>query len=231
MEIVSSIASLRAKQFVSQFIFVVLVFEGNFDLTINGNHLKRDFCIKYLGVLIDSNLSWKPQVDSVVKNIKRSIGILSKLQYYVNITIQINLYYSLIYPFLTYGILSWGNAYTTTLQPLYILQKKAMRIITFSNFDQHSTPLFRLLNIIKLDDLVTLHISIFMFKFHNRLLPSYFDFFFTEVKEIHKYNTRGAANQSYYMPRARTNYGLFNINSISRTKSVESIWKTFVHVP
>ena len=114
-------------------------------------------------------------------------------------------------PFLTYGILSWGNAYTTTLQPLYILQKKAMRIITFSNFDQHSTPLFRLLNIIKLYDLLTLHISVFMFKFHNRLLPSYFDFFFTQVKEIHKYNTRSAANQSYYLPRARTNYGLFNI--------------------
>ena len=97
---------------------------------------------------------------------------ISKLRYYVNSTILINLYYSLIYPFLTYGVLSWGNAYTPTLQPLYILQKKAMRTITFSNFDQHSTPLFRLLNIIKLYDLVSLHISVFMFKFHNRLLPS-----------------------------------------------------------
>ena len=60
-----------------------------------------------------------------------------------------------------------------------------------------TAKVFRLLNIIKLYDLVTLHISIFMFKFHNRLLPSYFDFFFTQVKEIHKYNTRSAANQSY----------------------------------
>lgn len=93
----------------------------NFDFTINANH----FCAKYLGVLIDFNLSWKTQVDSVVlKKIKRSIGMLSKLLYYVNITLLINLYYSLIYPFLTYGILLWGNAYTTTLQPLYILLKK-----------------------------------------------------------------------------------------------------------
>ena len=50
-----------------------------------------------------------------------------------------------------------------------------------------------------------------MFKFHNNLLPSYFDTFFTEIGEIHKYNTRAAANRSYYLPRARTNYGLFNI--------------------
>ena len=102
---------------------------------------------------------WKPKLDSVVKKIKRSIGILSKQRYYVNMPILINLHYSLIYPFLTYGIPSWGNAYTTTLQPLYIVQTKAMRIITFSNFDQHSTPLLRLFNIIKIYDLVTLHIS------------------------------------------------------------------------
>ena len=65
-----------------------------------------------------------------------------------------------------------------------------MRIITFSGFDEHSTPLFKMRNIIKLCDLVQLHISIFMFKFHSNLLPSHFDAFFSEIGEIHKYNTR-----------------------------------------
>ena len=97
------------------------------------------------------------------------------------------------------------------LEPLDILPKKTMRIVTFSNFDQHSTPLFRLLNIIKLYDLVTLYICVFIFQFHNRFLRSYFDFFFTQVKEMNKYNLRSTTNQSYYMPKARTNYGLFNI--------------------
>ena len=49
--------------------------------------------------------------------------------------------------------------------------------MTFSSFDEHSTPLFRLLAIIKLSDLVTLHIALFMYKFHNKLLPCYFDTF------------------------------------------------------
>ena len=108
--------------------------------------------------------------------------------------------------FLIYGIIVWGNTYPTTLQPLYISQKKVLRIITFSRFDEHSTPLFKLLNIIKLCDLVQLHSSIFMFKFHNNLLPSYFDAFFTEIGNIHKYDTRAAANRSYYLPRARFNF-------------------------
>ena len=96
-------------------------------------------------------------------------------------------------------------------QPLYILQKKAVRIIAFSSFDEHSTPLFRLLAIMKISDLVTFHIALFMHKFYNKLLPSYFDSFFNPVLRIHNYNTRSAANQSYYLPRARTNYGIFNI--------------------
>ena len=42
-------------------------------------------------------------------------------------------------------------------------------------------------------------------------LPIYFDNFFNSVLSIHNYNTRSTANQSYYLPRARTNYGIFNI--------------------
>ena len=35
--------------------------------------------------------------------------------------------------------------------------------------------------------------------------------FFTTPENVHNYNTRAAANQTYYLPRPRTNYGLFNI--------------------
>lgn len=51
----------------------------------------------------------------------------------------------------------------------------------------------------------------YLFKFYNGLLSSAFDYFFTPVKSIHTYNTRSAANQSYYIPRARANHCLYNI--------------------
>ena len=101
----------------------------------------------------------------------------------------------MIYPFLIYGIIVWGNTYPSTMQPLFVLQKKAMRIITFSEYNEHSSP----------------YIASFMYKFHHRLLPSAFDNFFTPIDRIHNYNTRLASKQSYYLPKARTNYGLFNI--------------------
>ena len=127
----------------------------NFELIINDKHLNQENCIKYLGIFIDSNLNWKSQIKSIITKIKRSIGVLSKIRYYVDTAILINLYYALIYPFLIYGIIAWGNTYPTTLQPLYVSQKKVMRIITFSKFDEHSSPIFKSLNIIKLFDFVS----------------------------------------------------------------------------
>ena len=61
----------------------------------------------------------------------------------------LSLCYALKYPFLSYGIIIWGNTYKTIPQPIFILQKKAMRIITFSRFDKHSSPLLKSLEIIK----------------------------------------------------------------------------------
>ena len=183
----------------------------NFQLSINDKIIKQCYSVKYLGILIDSNLGWKSQIECIAKKIKRSVGVLSKLRYYVHTNILTNLYYTLIYPFLIYGMIVWGNTYPSAIQPLFVLQKKAMRIITFSEYNEHSSPLFKLLNIIKIFDLVTFHIASFMYKFHHRLLPSAFDNFFTPIDRIHNYNTGLASKQSYYLPKARTNYGLFNI--------------------
>ena len=82
------------------------------------------------------------------------------IYYYVNLHILIKLYYSLIYPFLIYGLLVWGSTYHTNINPLLILQKRALRIMTFSKFDAHSSPLFKLTNILKLFDLTKYQISI-----------------------------------------------------------------------
>ena len=142
---------------------------------------------------------------------KRSIGILSKIRYYVNINILVKLYYALIYPFLTYGILAWGNTYPTTLQPICTIQKKALRIMTFSKQDANSSPLFKYLKIVKYSDLFYLNIIIFMHKFHNHLLQPVFNNFFTLINKTHNYNTRLASKQSYSLPKARTNYAIFNI--------------------
>ena len=99
-------------------------------LAINNQMLMQETSIRYLGLYIDYNISWKTHITDISKKIKRSIGILSKLHYSVSIKTLLSLYYALVEPFLNYCIIAWGNTYQTALQPLFILQKKALRIIT-----------------------------------------------------------------------------------------------------
>ena len=108
--------------------------------------LRQHSCIKYLGIYIDSNLNWKSHIDYIARKVKSSIGILSKLRYYVDNRIIINLYYALIYPFLIYGMIAWGSTYHSNVQPLFILQNKTVRIMTFSKFDEHILIMFNCLN-------------------------------------------------------------------------------------
>lgn len=116
------------------------------------------------------------------------------IRYFTNIDILKKLYYALIQPFLVYEIIVWGNTYETTLNHLLILQERALHIITSLKSDEHSNPIFKTLNILKISDLVSQNIAIFMYKYHYQLLPLVFQNFFDALTSIHSYrpNTRQA---------------------------------------
>ena len=105
----------------------------------------------------------------------------------------------------------WGNTYQSNLSSLITLQKKAVRIINFSSFNEHSSPLFKGLHLLKFTDIVYYNTALFMHNFYNGNLPKSFDGFFNPVYQLHGHNTRLASKLAYSLPMARTNYGIFNI--------------------
>ena len=143
------------------------------NISISNTSVKSDNQVKYLGLIFDSNLNWKPYLHELSKKVSRGIGVLSKVRCYVNRNILHQLYYSIIYPFLTYSLSIWGNTYSSTLKPLIILQKRAIHTITFSKPDEQSEPLFKELEILKLTDLVILHNALFMYHYYYSLRPSF----------------------------------------------------------
>ena len=82
------------------------------NLKIDGVNIQEVSTVKYLGVTFDSNLTWKNHVNERCLKLSKTEGIFSKLRYYINVVILIMLYYSLIYPFLTYGIFKFGVWHT-----------------------------------------------------------------------------------------------------------------------
>ena len=71
---------------------------------IHIHKIERKSQIKYLGIIIDQNLHWGPQNQHINNKLMKNVGIISKLRYYVDVRTLKQLYYSFIYPCLTYGI-------------------------------------------------------------------------------------------------------------------------------
>ena len=139
-------------------------------------------CTKFLGVLIDETLTWNNHIGSVLKKIFKSTGIISKIRHYTNQNTSKLLYHALVYPYLTYANLAWGNTYPSKLQKLMSVQKKIVRLITFKSYSEHTEPLFKklnLLNIYKINDYLT---SLFIFQFYNmNNMPEIFNNFFKTI--------------------------------------------------
>ena len=186
-------------------------------IQIGDHELENVDCTKFLGVITHQHLSWKKQINDIANNISKTIGIICKVWYYLNASVLITIYNSLIYPYLFYGNIVWANN-PSRINVIYKMQKKALRIIT-SPYNEHSAPLFqklKLLNLYQINDLV---ISIFMFDFRKCNLPNYFDDCFTLNKQVHDYNTRNSRsiNKQYI----RTDYGKLSI----RTKGTD-LWNS-----
>ena len=64
---------------------------------------------------------------------------------------------------------------------VYNLQKKALRIMTGSKYNAHTEPLFKQLNIMKLEDSFSLQCFKFYHKFNTNSLPKYFAIFSLEI--------------------------------------------------
>ena len=151
-------------------------------IIINRKAVKQKDYVKYLGIL-SYHLS---NITAITKTISRSIGLLYKLRHYVSKKILIMMYYSLIYPFLIYALPVYGTADSTHLNKIYILQKKVVRLMTFSDPLSHSLPLFKELEILTISKVFKMETSKFVFESLNHINPSQFhDFLYTFVITIY----------------------------------------------
>ena len=111
----------------------ILVSSSRLSGSINVNNINIKSQIKYLGVYIDQHLHWEPQIKHINSKLAKNMGIITKLRHYVNLHTMKQLYYSFIYPYLTYAITNWGRACETRLNRIRTKQNKCIRSIFFAH--------------------------------------------------------------------------------------------------
>ena len=139
-------------------------------LLVNGTVIEYVNNFNFLGITLNNHLNWDSHINKVAHKISRTTGILNKLKQFLPQHILRTMYNSIILPHINYGILAWG--YQT--QRIFILQKKAIRIITLSKYNAHTAPIYKELKLLKVSDIYKLQELKFYHKLINKQLPEYF---------------------------------------------------------
>ena len=172
---------------------------------------------KFLGIEIDNKLKFHNHIKNLCNKLSKTTGILYRLKNVVPTFVLINLYYSLVYPYLCYCNIVWGGTYNSALDQVFKLQKRIIRIINNADYLAHTRPLFKSSNILNIYDLNKYTLGNYMYKVKNKMIDD------VNIKQHnHSINTRYRDN---YCPQ----FQRLTITQKSYVFSAPSVWNDLPH--
>ena len=167
---------------------------------------------KFLGVVVDSNLTWKYHISETENKISKNIGVIARARNYLKTKELQTLYCTLVLPYINYGVVLWGNNNKTSLNRISKLQKRAIRIISKADYRCETLPLFNNLGLLKFSDIVFKDTAIMMYKVANQKVPMRLASMFENLCTIHDHKTR--QHDDFYCPKFKTNIKKFSFSVI-----------------
>ena len=185
-------------------------------IIINDVNISQVEKTKFLGVIIDHNLTFINHMKFTKGKIAKSVGILYRGKKFFNESIMKTLYNVFVYPYLMYCIEVWGKNCDSYLEPVLKKQRHALRLITGVSKRTPTTPIREKHNLLSLHETYVYAIQLFMYKVHHNKVPPIFQSFFVKNRDIHEYPT--SSRNKYHVPLAKSYYTA----KIIRTTGVNS---------
>jgi len=169
---------------------------------------------KFLGITIDNKLNFSSHIKIICNKISKSVGIIRKLSTFVPDRVVKQLYLSLVYPHICYGVEVWGNSNKTGLSRLSKLQLKCVRMI--DNRAPATTNPFIINKLLCFDDVYKYFSLIRFFKYFVLHQDYYFRNSFLTQTIVHSYGTRGRKNNNFNIPLIKSSkfYQSFMYNAL-----------------
>jgi len=99
---------------------------------IAGNPIQHVTESKFLGITVDSRLSFTPHANYVCRQISKSVGMLNRLSGMLPPRTKASIYYAIVYSRVSYGIVAWGSCGMNSTRKLTSMVRKAQRVVTYS---------------------------------------------------------------------------------------------------
>ena len=169
--------------------------------------LLRESSYKYLGVIIDDQLTWNQHIDHIISKIKRFIGIFFRLRNKLSSVCLKDLFFALIYPHLLYGVEIYSTANKSVLNRLNICINRILRTLQCAPLSTPVTSLYKNYNLLPITEMRKFQILCVVYKCVNMLdVPLVFQDYFQLNADVHHYYTRNSNNT--FIPKFLSSKGL-----------------------
>jgi hypothetical protein len=146
--------------------------------------------LKLLGFWLDAKITWSDHISHVCHRLSRVLFLLRRLRTLVPKDFLISAYFALFHSHIKYGIILWGHAADT--KNVLLLQKKAVRLMSFAGTLDHCRPLFTNMGILTVHGQYVIDLAVFVKSNQQD---------FATRSATHDHNTRYAMNLD--VPRCR----------------------------
>jgi len=174
------------------------------EISLGDFEIKRVVTTKSLGLMIDESLDWSAQVAHISRKVSSGLAILRRLRDEVEFNPLMVIYRGIVQPYFEYCAQVRGCLGKTLAEKVQKLQNRAFRIIMRENYSTRSADILNKLGIPNLEKGRMVQLSILMYKVKNRLVPDYLCDIFTNVNDMHDYNTRQSGT-CLVLPKPKTN--------------------------
>lgn len=168
-------------------------------IQIDGETIELAESTKFLGVHLDSKLTWETHIRSVCTKLSSSCFLIRCLRNTVSVEVLRTVYFSLVQSHLTYGLIFWGSS--SHMNKPFVVQKRVVRCMEGVSQNTHCGPLFRKYQLLTLP---SLYVFLLLMLVHKNSLQNKIE----KRSNVHNYNTRCKDNIN--MPYSRLTIGQNN---------------------
>lgn len=183
------------------------VISNHSKLTINGEAIHKTTNEKYLGLCLDSGLTWKTHIQHIMPKLSSLTGALRKCVSCLPREVRYTIYNSLVKPHLDYLIEVWGSAAPTNLCDLQITQNKLIKVLFSYDYLTPTEKIYKETKILNIKQLYIYNTCILIRKILNKEIHTQITF--SRNSEHQRIKLRNSNNLR--LPCPRTNYGKRNI--------------------
>ena len=144
-------------------------------ITLSGKPIENVTEQKFLGVIFDNKLSWKPHINSVISKLNSCLGVVRGARSYLNKSALMSIYYSLMQSRMQYCCSTWGSwemhGNQSILSKLQAVCNKFFRAIYYLDNKDSVSKLLKENEVLRMNQIYDLEVGKVMHRASTNVLP------------------------------------------------------------